>query len=104
MLMITDDDIQLLAEIRCEYNCFDALEKPYYDVMKKAMKAFRILQNIPDEHGDLIDRDKLKNNLLSEHAYYYNRTDAAIAVQACIADVETSKAVIKAERKDDADN
>lgn len=56
---------------------------------------------LPEEHGDLVDRDKLKNNLWCEHAYYYNRTDAAIAVQACIADVETSKAIIAAERKDD---
>lgn len=58
-MLITDKDIQLLAEICCEYNCFDIYDRHYYDVLKKAIKAFRVLQNVPESHGDLIDRSLL---------------------------------------------
>lgn len=95
--MITDDDIQLLAEIRCEYNCFDAYERPYYDVLKKAMKAFRILQNVPESHGDLVDADTVLWEVDDADGIY---PPMPVTISDIIEAYDVP-VIIKAERKDD---
>ena len=97
MLMITDDDIQLLAEIRCEYRRSDEFERPYNEVLKKAMKAFRILQNVPDEHGDLVDMDTVLFEMpCVDGSQPPMRVTVADALEPYHVPV-----IIKAERKDD---
>ena len=49
---------------------------------------------LPDEHGDLIDRDKL---LHDTPRYYFDDSSSAIDVE----DIKNAEAIITAERKDD---
>lgn len=73
--------------------CVNADGVPISSAYTALEKALMLLVQVPDNHGDLVDRDALKE----KKVYCHERHEYVVPV-ACI---DWQDAVIKAERKDD---
>lgn len=94
------DDHCVLAPIDTEYewNFCDGIEPP------ERPSWCPIVGVLPEEHGDLIDRDaylKLLESYIESKRGVCENKEFIVALQAIIKQIKCVKAVIAAERKDD---
>lgn len=40
----SESDVEILSKLRCQFNCFDEKERPWYEALSRAIKALRLDQ------------------------------------------------------------